>query len=685
MNLLRFDHDQSSFIGAYYFFRGDLDQAQSHLQLLKGSGVNHLWLFIDDYFRKDHPEPREVFDRFLKIIEATGLKFIPVIGQFISIEEHPEVKIVVGDGTLSSDPQYWNMGCFRHPVNLEWATHEIIQFLRSYKDHPAICRIGGKIPMSFVHEAYYRTDTPEMGGEKMRPNCYCEFCRRSFLEYLAGKYSSLEEFCRKHKTVVADWAELELPRRPEPDLELWLDWTDHHFLAIPEFLRRLIAVAQSEGPVLSTHECNDFYPGSWQTVFTGNHLWRMGAEIDFGHEDMYPLEFDQQYQIYIYGLMKDLMRSVMDFNRPYTSNGQAFTPWVIKAKLPENSMIEQVYTSLIHGVSGLAWWLGNELRLWQEMKEPNEILKSWLPRLAELPPEPPRVALFYSYHTLALDQTDRHTLDLQLIYMALCQIGLPVDILTEFQLQQGILNRRLYRLMILPGVSAMTPETRTALLTYLQSGGVILADDPGKSYDGYDTLLTCASSSSTPPRFYRTTGFPGLENSELFIPVEAAEAGTPKFGLGKQPRTMAVFDDGVPALVNWSYGKGKLYGVGSQLGIDFSNYPGHIHLSQMFPFQIRMNRDARTLLKLICREAGIVPAVEAENPGVEVGVFGQGGRERACLMVNHLPVPVRTRVRVPNGARLVETGGEITTIDSVNELLVEVQLDSLGGAWFTFQ
>ncbi|MCL6589582.1 MAG: beta-galactosidase [Firmicutes bacterium] len=685
MSFLRFDHDQSSFIGAYYFFRGDLDQARSDLEILSGSGVNHLWLFIDDYFRKDHPGPVEDFNRFLKIIADAGLKFLPVIGQFISIEEHPEVKIVVGDGTLSSDPRYWNMGCFRHPVSLEWAVHEVTSFLRSYKNHPALCRIGGRIPMSFVHEAYYRTDTPEMGGEKMRPNCYCEFCRQSFLNYLARKYPDPAEFCRRLKNPVADWAELQMPLGPEPDLELWLDWTDHHFLAIPEFLRRLIAAAKLEAPVLSTHECNDFYPGSWQTVLTGNHVWRMGAEIDFGHEDMYPLEFDQQYQIYVYGFMKDIMRSAMDFSRPYTSNGQAFAPWVIKAKLPDNSMIEQVYTSLIHGVSGMVWWLDSNSQLWRQMKEPNEILKYWLPRLGELSPKQPEVALLYSYHTLALDQTDRHTLNLQLIYMALCQTGLPVDILTEYQLCQGILNRRPYRLLILPGVSAMDPGSRTALLSYLEGGGAILADNPGKSYDGYEPLLACPAVSSNPPRFYRTTGFPGPESLELFIPVEAPEVGIPKFVLGKGPRTLAVFDDGLPALVKWGYGKGAMFGAGSQLGIDFSNYPGHIHLNKMFPFLIRMNRDARTLIKIICREAGIVPAAEAEDPGVELGVFGRRDGDQACLVVNHLPEPVRTRIRVANGARLVEAGGEVAATGSGAELLVEVRLDSLRGTWFVFR
>jgi hypothetical protein len=687
MKPIRFDDDQSPLIGAYYFFRGDQARARSDMKILRDAGVNHLWLFIDDYFRKDGPKPITEFDEFLQSMKECGMKFIPVIGQFISITEHPEVRIKVGDGTFSSDPRYWNMGCFRHPVNLGWAIHEIVQFLRAYREHPLVCRIQGKIPMSFVHEAYYRTDTPEMGGNNMRPNCYCEYCTRSFLQFLTEKYKSPAEYNRTHATPIREWADIQFPLGPEPDTRLWLDWVEHHSLAIPEFLQQLIAAAQQEAPIYSTHECNDFYPGSWQTVLTGNHLWRMADTIDFGHEDMYPLEFDQQYQIYIYGLMKDLMRSAMDFSRPYTSNGQAFTPWVIEAQLPENSMVEQAYTSLIHGVSGLVWWLGKNLELWKQTKESNAILDYWLSRLDELEPETPRVALFYSYTTLALDLHDRHTMDLQLIYTALCQIGIPVDIITETQIAQGILDRQKYQMIILPGVSSLESGMNQALLAYIETGGTVLSDYSGESNPGYAPFVAWKSDSTSMPRFYRTTEVLTPAGLELFVPVETPAVGIPDFNPGTVKRILATFDNGLPAVVRWEYGKGKLIAAGSLLGIDFANYPGHIHLSKMFPFLIRMNRDARTLVKILCRDCGITPAAESDNPNVELGVFDMAaGGCRLCMAVNHLPEPVMARIKIPKATKLLETiGAQVTSQSDGHDLAVEVRLDGLSGAWFTFQ
>ena len=670
--------DGRPLIGAYYFFRGDLEKAEEDLAILAEAGVNHLWLFIDEYFRKDAPKERREFEAFLGLLERTGLLFVPVVGQFISIEKHPEVRIVTADGGLSSDPRYWNMGCFRHPTNLAWALYEVREFLRAYKDSPLLFRIDGKILMSFVHEAYYRTGTPEMGGEAMQPSCYCPYCRESFLGWLRDRYGTPEEFNAAHAVKIESWEDLALPVEPEPDPTLWLEWIDHHAQAIPEFLRELIRAAKAEAPIVSTHECNDFYPVSWQTVLTGNDIWRMAAEIEIGHEDMYPLEFDQQYQIYPYGLMKDIMRSAMGFTRPYTGNGQAFTPWVVPAGLPQNSMFEQVYTTLIHEATGLVWWLGKDRELWRQTKEPNRILARWLPQAGELQAARPQIALFYSYTTLALNQNDRHTLDLVLLYTTLRQLGFPVDVLNERQVEDGLLEHRNYRLIILPSVAALRPETRAALLRFAAGGGTVLADAAEARWPAYAPLLSWEAVAPR-PRFYVTKN---AEEKELLIPVESPFAGRPVFAGGNEEEILAAFDGGVPAVVLWPVGRGRIIGLGSMLGVDFANYPGHLHLNQMFPFLIRMNDDARELLRRLSIAAGVTPPAYATDPGVEVGVFHRGERELVCFVANHRPEPVRTKLILPAAKELVETNLTPTAVSSGAEgLRVEVALEALAGGW----
>jgi len=536
-----------------------------------------------------------------------------------------------------------------------------------------------------VHEAYYRTDTPEMGGNAMRPNCYCEYCRNSFREFIAGKYQELSRFNSLHQTAIPEWNELAFPLGPDPDPLLWLEWIDHHSRAIPEFLEGLITAARNEAPIFSTHECNDFYPGSWQTVLTGNDLWKMGETIDFGHEDMYPLEFDQQYQIYPFGMMKDMMRSVMGFDRPYTGNGQAFTPWVVQASLPANSMIEQVYTSLIHGISGLVWWLGNDLELWREMAEPNRILERWLPELAGWEPEQPAVALLYSYNTLTLDQNDWHPLDLQLIYMALRQLGIPVDFLSEQQVSEGILKHREYRLIILPGISALDLTVKAALLTYVEGGGNVLADYSGYSHTGTEAVFSWHIFGER-LRFYQTSEGLNTQGEELFISVETPRPGKLVCESNGYNQVWAKYDTGEPAIVSRNYARGKWMDAGTLLGVDFANYPGHLHLNRMFPFLIRMNRDARNLLKRLCGECGITASVESARPEIELGIFcNPASSVWICLAVNHLPEPVETRLRIPGATRFMEGGCPVVVHSSATELIVEIKLAPLTGTWFKYE
>jgi len=685
MKKIIFDHGKP-LIGAYYFFPKDLNQAKQELSILVESGVNHLWLFIDKYFRKDNPLPRAVFEEILALLDEYNLSFVPVIGEYISLEKHPEVRIELGDGTFSSDPRYWNMGCFRHPHSLEWAGHEVREFLLAYHDHKLLCRVDGKLLMSFAHEAYYRTDTPEMGGDQMRPNCYCPYCREAFIQYILTKYQDVAKYNRTHQTAIKNWQDLKLPRDPRPDPLLWVEFIQNHAEAIPNFLRSLIAVANEVTPVFSTHECNDFYPGSWQTTLTGNDIWKMAAETDLGHEDMYPLEFDQQYQIYIYGLLKDIMHSAMGFSRPYTGNGQAFTPWVIKARLPKNSLHEQVYTSLIHGVSGFVWWLGQDYQLWREMKAPNELLEWWLPRLAEFEPERARIALLYSYTTMTLAQNDEHPMDLQLLYMALRQLGIPVDIITEAQINSGVLEERDYRVLLLPAVSALSKETRDQLIMYVTKGGTLLADYAAEISVG-EFCSVVEFSRGEPgerPRFYRTRSDLS-SGGELFIPVESARAGQPLFDSGHNGRIWAEFDSGVPAVVEWPVGRGRIIGIGSMLGIDFSNFPGHLHLNKMFPFLIRMRDDARKLLALLLESCGWRPEIVSNRPEVEIGVFhGRGEQKsRLCWAVNHLPMSTNCTVSIRGGTEMGSASGFITKVEKVDGgLRVDLELPELSGAWF---
>jgi len=88
----------------------------------------------------------------------------------------------------------------------------------------------------FVHEAI-TDDTQRWAGRRCGRIVTVNFAAGLFgvssTEILeSGEFSRDVKYCD-------GLAEIQMPLG-RTGFELWLDWTDHHFLAIPEFLRRLI-------------------------------------------------------------------------------------------------------------------------------------------------------------------------------------------------------------------------------------------------------------------------------------------------------------------------------------------------------------------------------------------------------------------------------------------------------------
>ncbi len=612
-------------IVAMYYYpdpeSGDREQVTRDLAEIVGAQIQSIWLFFDAFYDRNVPDRlRDLLDEAHRV----GLTVTPVLGQFLQLEAHPEVKIVNADGTTSGDPRFWNMGCFRHPTVRELATEHVTRFLRDLGNHPALYRIEGRPIMSFVHEAYYRNSVPEFGGPAMRPNCYCSHCRAAFHDYLAARDLN---------------PDVEPPRDPS-DPVLWQHWLNCHAAAIPAFLAHLIREANAVTPVWSTHELNDFYPASWQSVYTGNDWWRMGAVIDIGHEDMYPLEFDHRYQCYVYDYAKDVMRSAVGFDRLVTGNGQAFNSW-LGYQLPPNSMSEQIYSCLAHGTLGLVWWgewRNNETRyaLTRQTWSYNVEYAALVAQLEGCELAPAEVALLYSWTTMSQALNDEHTYDTLLTYMMLVQSGYPVDLLSEEQVAQGLLETRGYKAVLAMGCAALPSPVHEALDRFVTQGGLLIADYAPTLNDSFQPLHRTGRSAR--PRLYTLPGG---------IPVTVQVGGAPLLP-PPEAQIVARFEDGSPAICRLARGQGTVVLAGSYLGWDYTNYPGYYDLAEMFPFHIRRDEAVRRWLVDTLADAEIVPPIRATHPDVEAAVWYTADRSEAvAIAINHLQEVVTTTLQLP--------------------------------------
>ncbi|PJF39250.1 MAG: hypothetical protein CUN55_14890, partial [Phototrophicales bacterium] len=577
---------ENPILATYYYPRPSWGQEQiaQDLKVFSECDLRAVWLFYDPFYDIDDSEGLRYL---LDSADAVGLQVVPVLGQFTQLQD--DLKIVNVDGTTSDDPRYWNMGCFRKPRLLNLAIERAARFLKEFGTHSSLYRIDDKPVMSFVHEAYYRNSVPEFGGDEMKPNCYCDDCRAAFKDYLK-KHGMSDELS---------------PPVDTSDPILWQHWINFHAESIPLFLKNLIAAAKAVMPLWATHECNDFYPASWQSVYTGNDWWEMGAVLDFGHEDMYPLEFDNRYQCYVYNYAKDIMKSALGFQGLITANGQAFNSW-LGYQLPSNSMSEQIYSALGHGALGLVWWTelpslsaddeAKRYHMIRQTKQVNRLYLDLVKRLSGYTPASAEIALLYSWTTMAQSLNDEHTYDTLLVYMLLTQSGYPVDIVSEKQVSNGILAERHYKAVFALGCSALPSIVQEQLTAFAENGGILFVDYAPYMNDAFQPLFPdWRNYTKKSLRTYEIT-------HELPVTVQlAAAALIPP----EDAEVFAYFNDKSAAIFRTSFGHGAVFMIGSYIGWDYSNYPGNYDLAKMFPFYIRRDYALREYLVQLLTQEGI--------------------------------------------------------------------------------
>jgi len=620
------------------------DEIDRYIKAMKEANLHNTWLFVA-YVE------RWKLDYFLDQAQNMNLSVVPVIQPRISIEEHPEVRVVNADGSFSNTPDWANIGCFNHPYLLHETKGIIQSFLTDYKDHPALYRMGGRPLISLVHEAYFRNELPEKGGGPLKPCCYCECCVEDFRAKMKGKHGSIERFNSKHRTSFASWEQMKPPREPR-NASFWKEWFDYHADIIPAFLKKLIDYAKTIAPIASTHELNDFYPCTYQCVYSGNDFWRMANVLDVGHEDMYPLEFDHRHVIYVFEYPKDISRTAMGFNRLYTGNAQSFRSSQLGYEVPVESNSEQVYSTLAHGALGLVWWVDwKDLDRWMKTRESNEEYSKLVGALRDYEFSKAEVALIYPWTTMELKTDDIFNMDNVLFYMSLVRSGFPVDVVSEDQVANGLLQKRDYKVVCAVGCPTLPPEVSARIREFVEAGGTLISDYEGAGVDEFRSAFpdTIDTPSADHTIYTIETDLPLV--SELNGKMVPVADRCEKLKAPEGVEVIARFENGDPAIIRFEQCRGSVVKAASLLGWDYSNYPGHFDFAVMFPFLIRRNETVRELISAILKTQGVQPPAESSNPDVEVAVW-EGENKSLILVINHLDKPSETTVRIDSGSKV---------------------------------
>lgn len=274
--------------------------------------------------------------------------------------------------------------------------------------------------------------------------------------------------------------------------------------------------------------------------------------------------------------------------------------------------------------------------------------------------------------------------------MALVRSGFPVDIVSEDQIAAGLLEKRGYKVVCAIGCPTLPPEVAAKIKDFVKKGGTLIADYEGESVEefksSYPELVEQPSADHT--IYTIETDLPSLKELKgKIIPVGNR---CEKLRAVQNAKVLARFENGEPAIIRITEGRGSIIKVGSFLGWDYSNYPGHYDFAVMYPFLVRRNEAVRELISRLLEESGVEPPAESSNPDVEVGVW-KGQNEHLVLVVNHLDQPSETTISVnlkqPGKYKVREffTGEVMDSKVQYSKILFNISLTNFRGKAFVIE
>ncbi|HRU05965.1 MAG TPA: beta-galactosidase trimerization domain-containing protein [Candidatus Brocadiia bacterium] len=250
---------------------------------------------------------------------------------------------------------------------------------------------------------------------------------------------------------------------------------------------------------------------------------------------------------------------------------------------------------------------------------------------------------------------------------ALAQFGCNYDYLAYDQLAAGEAGKKGYRLLVLPGSSALSAAEAEGVRQFVESGGVVLADLPPAAYTehgrrlpkpqlddlfGVDAAGGGVASAEALLRGLATAE--GVDASGFTVPVQRFAQGL-KLAGGKALAEVDSKGQKTPALVVNRFGKGLAVLAACDLFSIYGGWGEMRFIPQRAPAAQAVERITRDVLKAAAVEEGLIPLAEdgsrlraakalarVNGPGLIVGVL------RDTTAAKNLdPKPHQVTLRLP--------------------------------------
>ncbi len=316
--------------------------------------------------------------------------------------------------------------------------------------------------------------------------CYCPRCTNVFQEYLKKLYGSLAELNKEWDANYSSWEQIQPITLEEAHKEhKHAQWADFR-MCMEEVFTELNVFCKTEIRKIDPEATVGFNEPQSATSFRGMDWSQLLSRLDMcglylmremGHTDM-PVE---------------IVRSLMKQPRRDTISGG----WIGRYGLNEHFNRAMPWRILFHGGQSIWYWLGfcpdgvggasaltPDLAplpyFVQATDEIGEIKRGIGKLLLDSRRENDAIAIYYSpasVHAATLAKIAGDQVESQKAFIhAIEDLGLQYDVISDAQVEEGLLEQGQYKVLVLPHVLAMSPAEVAKIRQFVERGGALLAD-----------------------------------------------------------------------------------------------------------------------------------------------------------------------------------------------------------------
>jgi beta-galactosidase len=692
---------------------------RADLQKIKDLGFNTVKCWVDWATAEPAPGQYDLrhLRQILELADELGLRvniqvYVDSAPDWVGVQ-YPDARFVANSGYVV-DSQASPGFCFDHP--------QVRQRVLSF--YAALAREAQK------HRSFYGWDLwsePHIiNWASMRfltaPEfCYCPNTSRRFRNWMQKKYGTLEAVNRAWYRGFTDWSQLEPPRFSTIlSYSDYIDWRYFLLDKLAEDLRAKAEAVLKEAPrgVVSSHSAS---PSIVTSPLAGNGNpddWKMARVIQYWGLSSYPKHSTPVgLDPVAHGARLDFARSagyrfsdgfvLGEFQAGFGTVGLR-----VGAPVTSGDLTNWAWSALARGAKGLNFYAfypmssGYEsggfglIHLDGRITERAKVLGSIAKTVSAhgelfLKARPPKAQVAILYNPLAYmvggprrlpaagaqDEYEGVERDSWMgMYRALFPENVPIDYVHADDIAENGISG--YKLLYVPYPIMMSEGTARAIMRFIQEGGCVAAEartawNDARGYAtatipgfGLDKIFGVREIVVTPVQ--RTALI--VKSKNAAIPLLQPEARLPGFiyqealeveGPGQ---VLAAFEDGSPAIVASTHGKGKTVYVGSYLSLAYERTR-----------DVQLRRFFQGLLDW----AGVERPVSA-SPGVEVRYLEGPGYTLDFILNDgekDLPAEVRLRPPFPTPSVRNLVTGEAVSYRQEGSRLVLTKTLPAQGAW----